>query len=96
MNAKYGKISIGCFIAIWPVAALLLLLSNPQSCPAGQPGMFVAPWAFLCVLIGTIFGIVGAVKKEQPPTKYIIGISLNVGLVVLYGILGILAAIFNW
>jgi len=83
MNAKYGKISIGCFIAIWPMVLILVLLSiNFSGCRGGHPGILIIPWTLLCMLFGFIFGIVGAIKKETPK-KYLIGIFLHLIIVLL-------------
>ena len=56
MTAKYGKISVGCFVGFWMPIIFLFSLSAPGACPAGQPGMLVAiaPYLLINALHGKV------------------------------------------
>ena len=86
MTAKYGKISVGCFVAIWPVVALLVLLEMNREPwhPVQQHLFFAFPWTLICVLLGIILGIVGLENKESPKKYAIIGLCLHSVLVLLF------------
>jgi len=36
-------------------------------------------------LVGTVFGVIGAIKRETPKACYIVGLVLNVGPLVMLG-----------
>jgi len=82
MSAKFGKISVGCFIAF--IIAMAIVYANviptPKgSCPAGNPSILVFYLAQLLIPVGMILGIIGAVKRESPKAFYLAGLLLHVG-----------------
>ena len=88
MNAKYGKISIGCFIAFPLVVVFFVLLSNFLHAGDGSPLFALAFLTYyLCIILGIVYGVVGIVKKESPKYFSIIGLLLNLGLVLLFAIM---------
>ena len=84
MNAKFGKISIGCFVAsfILPVSFIALILRvYPPDSSINLSGFFLSSWIVLLAipfrLSGVICGIIGAIKKESPIFYYVFGLVLN-------------------
>ena len=92
MKAKFGKISIGCFVATWVLTVCLISLSLSElrrfdSADVENTSLhflFGALWIIgaralltLGILTGLVCAIVGAVKKESPKTYYICGLVLS-------------------
>ena len=85
MKAKYGIISIGCFIA-YPLSMFFFgFLSWLLRCGDGLLWMALRTYV-LCAIVGIIFGVVGAIKKESPKRYFIIGLLLNtlLGFLLVY------------
>jgi len=94
MNAKYGKISIGCAVAgillfvmpillsFFEIAMPLLLIENMWVFPLlfGWLPLFFIP-------LGIVLSIVGKKKKETPRIYGRIGFWLNAGLVTVWVVL---------
>jgi len=90
MNAKYGKISIGCFVAFWVFTGFAFLLSADHPC--AMQGLLMFPFMMLSLLAGIICSIIGAVKKESPAWYWIVGLLLPLGVVLVY-VLGIMGCL---
>jgi len=89
MKAKFGKLSIVCFIVPWlslPLLKLLDVFTGYRGCPAGSHMMLLGPLVLLGVVSGAILGIIGVVKKESPRKYSVIGLLLNAGLILLFTI----------
>ena len=84
MKAIFGKISIGCFIAIW-IAFFLLYIQGRPGCPFDQPVMLMIFIAPLCLFLGFLFGIIGTIK-DSPKWYAIVGLLLS----LIYPVIGLL------
>jgi len=82
MNAKFGKLSIWSFVALWAAFFLLYIQGGP-GCGFSQPIMLMIFIGPVCLFLGILFGIIG-VKKDSSKTYSLIGLLLNLGLVFLY------------
>ena len=87
MKAIFGKISIGCFVAMWIACGILSLIKDPHSCPMGQPVMLMIFIAPVCLFLGFLLGIIGAIK-DTPKWYAIVGLLLSLG----YPVIGLLIA----
>jgi len=84
MTAKYGKISIGCAIAFPLSIVFFVWLAGLLHTNDGSPLFGVAMLSYaLCLIMGIILGIVGAVKQESPNKYFTIGLLLNLTWVLL-------------
>ena len=79
MKALFGKISIGCFIVFYG------FLVNANSLGIrGHEGIVVIAKVYLVLtVLGGIFAIVGAIRKEHPKAYYLTGFFLHFGLFLL-------------
>jgi len=73
MTAKFGKLSIGCFIAFSILIFLFVIINsgNDLSSMVTFKIFRFLPW------IGILLAFIGTVKKEEPPVYCIIGFILN-------------------
>ena len=81
MKAKFGKISIGCFIVtlILPIPLLLIIMKGLPADSWITPRVLLLDTLVVILMCltffsGFIFGIIGAVKKNLP--KFIISLDL--------------------
>ena len=76
MKAKFGKLSIGLYVACFVFSLC---------CNARNETQFILSWAIvvLFTFLGMACAITGAVKKESPQYYYIIGLSLNLYSVIM-------------
>jgi len=84
MKAKFGKLSVGCFVVFWIFVLMAFIIPPwpPGSCPNGQIGILFGFLGILTVIAGIVCGIIGAIKRENPKGFYIIGLCLNVGYIL--------------
>jgi hypothetical protein len=91
MNAKFGKISIGFFLAPLPIGFLFSWI-------VGGDDLFLIYAVLMYVLLwlsGTICGIIGMKRKEKPKAFYFIGLLLN-SILLFYSGLGLLVTLVSW
>ena len=92
MNAKFGKLSIGCFIALPLATVFFMLMSGLLGADDGSPLFAIAMLTyFLCPILGITFGIKGIRSKEQPKWYAIIGLLLYAGVVLAFVVSAIIS-----
>ena len=78
MNAKFGKISLACFVVFWVLVGILALLRASSTSDAI---IALVVWTYnlmgLSLLLGFIFLCIGAIKGENPKGFCAIGHVLN-------------------
>ena len=79
MKAKFGKLSIGFFIAMIIIVTSLIAKSRSD-----ELLRVILVAYFMLPLLGVIFALLGLVKKEKPKVYYIIGIILNLFYLVAF------------
>ena len=87
MNAKLGKLSIGCHVAIWLSWFLFFLWDkfiNEVCSEHSLITVFVGCVTLLGLLSGTVLGIVGMARKESPRGYSIFGFLLSTGFLLLW------------
>jgi hypothetical protein len=77
MKAKFGKISIGCFIVYWVYMGYVAKFVG--RCDA--PGHIILA-SLLAQPSGVITAIIGAIRGESPKWYYSLGLLLNLGVIV--------------
>ena len=89
MKAKYGKLSIGCFIVYVAWCSLIRFLIESGRIERTSLFQWVTFVAILLMLPGIAYGVIGAVKKELPRRYFIIGLWCNVTQIIplLFGIM---------
>ena len=87
MKARFGKLSIGCFI-IFPISIFLLTAIKGDEDLSQMVVLRILsflPWA------GIILAFIGDAKREEPRVYCIIGFILNLLLSGVVGALGLWA-----
>jgi len=87
MKAKFGIASIGCFVAFVALVFCFCVYARNDS----LLGLAIATY-FTATILGVVFGIVGAVKKEKPMVFYCVGLALNLGWILLAVLMNIFGA----
>jgi hypothetical protein len=87
MKAIFGKMSIGCFIALWILIGQVWLLSYLVPPKLMNVSVYGGLFAVIVILLslqlsfwGFLFAIIG-MTKESPKVYAIIGLLLNLGTV---------------
>jgi len=87
MKAKYGKISIGCFIASLTAPPIIGLFIFKGLGTIGirvsifPSGLLLIYLGLILILSGFFLGLVGLIKKETPRIYSIIGLGLSTALI---------------
>ena len=80
MKAKFGKLSILCFII--PTIHFCVFIHNYKDVHDGSIFSFICT-VYLCMPIGLLFGYLSVLKQEIPKCYRYVGFFLNLALFLL-------------
>ena len=75
MKAKFGKTSIGCFVAMWCSAFVFKEISSGDSLLQ----LAIVSY-FMLLLIGIMLALFGWIKNETPKVYGMVGLVINVAM----------------